>query len=262
MQIIDFISILIPDCCLCCFSAPSKGGKLELIAVPTGTLVMEGGHRVQLPAFHIGKYPVTQRQYQAVMGKNPSKFSGQNNPVEQVSWHDAQAFCTKLTGILKRQGGYAVNLPSETIWEWAARGATKSKGYTYAGSNNLDEVGWYWENSGDKRLSGEWKSEKLTKNNCRTHPVGQKKPNELGIYDMSGNVWEWCQDHWTENANQLPQDGTPLTQGGDATFRLLRGGSWLNFARLCRSASRGFNDPVYRNLNLGFRVVCRSSRTL
>jgi len=161
------------------FDLPNNGGKLELIAVPAGTLVMEGGHRVQLPAFHIGKYPVTQRQYQAVMGQNPSKFSGQNNPVEQVSWHDAQEFCTKLTQILKRQGGYAVSLPSETMWEWAARGATKSKGYTYAGSNDLDEVGWY----GEGYQSG-------------THPVGQKKPNELGIYDMSGNVWEWCQDYW------------------------------------------------------------------
>ena len=131
------------------FDLPNEGGKLEFIAVPGGTLVMEGGHRVNLKPFLMGKYPVTQRQYQAVMGQNPSYFKGNLDcPVEQVSWHDAIVFCQKLSEILKHK----IDLPSETQWEWAARGATKSKGYTYSGSNNLDEVGWYWENSGDKRL--------------------------------------------------------------------------------------------------------------
>jgi len=221
------------------FDLPNNGGKLELIAVPAGTLVMEGGHRVQLPAFHIGKYPVTQRQYQAVMGQNPSMFSGQNNPVENVSWHDAQEFCTKLTGVLKRQDGYEVNLPSETMWEWAARGATKSKGYTYAGSNNLDEVGWYgYEQSGNT-----------------THPVGQKNPNELGIYDMSGNVWEWCKDSWTGRTNVLPADGTPLTRGGDSSYRALRGGAWDYNSSNCTSAYRNLNFPGIKLNYYGFRVV-------
>jgi hypothetical protein len=135
------------------FNLPNNGGKLELIAVPGGTLVMERGHRVNLKPFLMGKYPITQRQYQALMGNNPSCFEGDLDcPVEWVSWDDAITFCQKLSGILKQK----IDLPSETQWEWAARGATKSKGYIYAGSNNLDEVGWYWENSGDKRLSGEW----------------------------------------------------------------------------------------------------------
>ncbi|MFZ9740170.1 MAG: SUMF1/EgtB/PvdO family nonheme iron enzyme, partial [Prochlorotrichaceae cyanobacterium] len=220
------------------FDLPNNGGKLELIAVPAGTLVMRGGHRVQLPTFHIGKYPVTQRQYQAVMNNNPSHFSGQDNPVEQVSWHNAQAFCTELTKILKRQGGYEVNLPSETMWEWAARGATKSKGYTYAGSNKLDEVGWYYNNSGNK-----------------THPVGQKKPNELGIYDMSGNVWEFCLDNWTKNARQLPLDGTPLTNGGDSHLRALRGGSFNYYARNARSADRNWVRHDFSGFNGSFRLI-------
>ncbi|MEY2979009.1 MAG: hypothetical protein RLZZ435_3148 [Cyanobacteriota bacterium] len=224
------------------FDLPNNGGQLELIAVPAGTLVMEGGHRVQLPAFHIGKYPVTQRQYQAVMGQNPSRFSGQNNPVERVIWHDAQEFSTELTEILKRQGGYEVNLPSETMWEWAARGATKSKGYTYAGSNNLDEVGWYDGNSGRQ-----------------THPVGQRQPNELGIYDMSGNVWEWCKDNWTGSTNVLPQNGTALTQGGDSSYRAVRGGSWSSNPENCRCAMRCRYYPDFRNDTQGFRVCVAAS---
>ena len=230
------------------FDLPNNGGKLELIAVPGGILTMEGGHRVQLQPFLIGKYPVTQRQYQAVIGKNPSHFKGgffgrgnlDDHPVEQVSWQDAIVFCKKLSELLKQ----TIDLPSETQWEWAARGATKSKGFQFAGSNNLDEVGWYDQNSGGK-----------------THPVGQKKPNELGLYDMSGNVWEWCKDNWTENVTGLPVDGSPLTPGDDSD-RLLRGGSWYLNAKYCRSASRGHYAPDARGLSNGFRVVCRASRTL
>jgi formylglycine-generating enzyme required for sulfatase activity len=200
---------------------------------------MEGGHRVQLPAFHIGKYPVTQRQYQAVMGNNPSRFTGDlDRPVECVKWSEAIAFCQKLSELLKQD----IDLPSETMWEWAARGATKSKGYTYSGSNNLDEVGWYRGNSGSK-----------------TQPVGQKKPNELGIYDMSGNVWEWCKDNWTDNANVLSQDGTALTQGGDSTYRAVRGGSWNYSPEYCRCALRSWDPPDNWLNDRGFRVCVAAS---
>ena len=217
------------------FDLPIGGGKLEFIAVPGGTLVMEGGHRVQLRPFWMGKYPVTQRQYQAVMGQNPSSFKGNLEcPVEMVPWQQAIVFCQKLSKILKQ----TIDLPSETQWEWAARGATKSKGFQFAGSNNLDEVGWYDQNSGGK-----------------THPVGQKKPNELGLYDMSGNVWEWCKDNWTANPSELPQDVTHLIKGGNSDRRALRGGSWDHTSSYCTSASRIYYLPDTRIIDYGFRVV-------
>ena len=219
------------------FDLPDNGGKLEFIAVPGGTLTMEGGHKVNLQPFLMGKYPITQRQYQAVMGQNPSHFKGENHPVEKVNWHEARSFCQKLSELLGQQ----IDLPSETQWEWAARGATQSQGFEYAGSNNLDEVGWYNRNSGNQ-----------------THPVGQKRANELGLYDMSGNVWEWCKDSWGGDVKDLPVDGSPLMKG---SFRLLRGGSWGNNAGRCRSAFRNDFNPDYRFDDFGFRVVCRSSRT-
>jgi|GEM_PF-4580754 formylglycine-generating enzyme required for sulfatase activity len=217
------------------FDLPNNGGRLELIEVPRGTLVMKAGHRVNLKPFWIGKYPVTQRQYQAVIGKNPSHFKGNLEcPVENVNWYDAITFCQKLSQRL----GKTIDLPSETMWEWAARGATKSKGYTYAGSNNLEGVGWYDKNSGKT-----------------THPVGQKQPNELGLYDMSGNVWEWCMDNWIDSVNVLPQNGTALTQGGDSSYRAVRGGSWINYPEDCRCARRFRYDPCVRGNIRGFRVV-------
>ena len=217
------------------FDLPNNGGQLALIAVPGGTLVMEGGHRVKLQPFYIGKYPITQRQYQAIMDTNPSRFKGNLEcPVENITWHDAIAFCQELSKILKQK----IDLPSETQWEWAARGATKSLGYDYGGSNIPDKVGWYWDNSGRT-----------------THPVGQKKPNELGIYDMGGNVWEWCKDNWKNSINELPIDGTPLTNGGDSSLKALRGGSWFNLARNTRSDCRLRGSRDVRDIHVGFRVV-------
>jgi formylglycine-generating enzyme required for sulfatase activity len=218
---------------------PNNGGSLEFIAVPGGTLVMEGGHQVNLKPFLMGKYPITQRQYQAIMGNNPSYFTGDlDRPVETVTWHDAIDFCKKLSKAV----GQTIDLPSETMWEWAARGATRSKGYTYAGSNNLDEVGWYGKNSGSK-----------------THPVGQKKPNELGIYDMSGNVWEWCKDNWADNANVLSGNGSALTSGGNSDWRAVRGGSWSDYPVNCRCAQRSWYGPGNRDYFRGFRVCVAAS---
>jgi formylglycine-generating enzyme required for sulfatase activity len=215
------------------FNLPNHGGTLELIAIPAGTLVMEGGHRVNLKPFLMGKYPVTQQQYQGVMGHNPSRFQDHlDRPVEQVTWYDALAFCQKLSQLLQE----AFDLPSETQWEWAARGATKSKGYIYAGSNHLDEVGWHWDNS-----------------DYTTHSVGKKKPNELGLYDMSGNVWEWCKDNWVENINILHQDGEALTQSGDSSTHVLRGGSWHNLVSNSAVSFRNSSDT--KDNGIGFRVV-------
>jgi formylglycine-generating enzyme required for sulfatase activity len=220
------------------FDLPNSGGTLEFIAVPGGTLTMEGGHEVTLQPFLLGKYPITQWQYQAVMGENPSNFKGENRPVEQVKWHDAVQFCQKLSELL----GQPIDLPSETQWEWAAKGATQGQGFEYAGSNNLDEVGWYTGNS-----------------DRQTHPVGQKKPNELGLYDLSGNVWEWCKDNWSEDTNVLPKDGIALTQGGDSSYRAVRGGSWLYYPEDCRCAQRDRNNPDNGDYDQGFRVCVAAS---
>ena len=225
------------------FPIPNDGGDLEFIWVPAGTLVMtwrgdlfwrnKKTHKVTFQSgFWMGKYPVTQRQYQAVMGKNPSDFQGDlDHPVENVNWQDAIVFCQELSKILKQ----TIDLPSETQWEWAARGTTKSQGFEYAGSNNLDEVGWHGHNSGGK-----------------THPVGQKKPNELGLYDMSGNVWEWCKDKWTGSSNELPRDGTPFN-GGSSTFHAFRGGAWFYGSGGCAVSYRNLNHSG--NYSVGFRVV-------
>ena len=219
-----------------------NGVKLDLVKVTAGSFNMGSNeygtekpiHRVNLREFLIGKYAVTQAQYQAVMGNNPSNFKGAQNPVESVNWHDAIAFCKKLS----QRTGQKVRLPSEAEWEYAAKGGNQGKGYEYSGSNYLGDVGWFTDNSGGK-----------------THPVGQKKANELGIYDMSGNVWEWCEDVWYGNYNGAPTDGTAWLVGGGRNRRIWRGGSWLNFAYRCRSANRLEGDTDDRNSYLGFRVV-------
>ena len=183
-------------------------------------------HRVTLTKdFYISKYPVTRAQYRAAMGTNPSDFKGDNLPVENVSWDEAVAFCKKVGG----------RLPTEAEWEFAARGGNKSNGYIYSGSNNLDEVGWYSGNSGSV-----------------THPVGQKAPNELGIYDMSGNVWEWCSDWYGSYPNGSVSDPTGPSSGSSRVFR---GGSWYYASRYCRVAYRHNASPSYRHDRLGLRVA-------
>lgn len=200
-------------------------------------------HAVTVPEFRMGKYPITQAQYEAVMGTNPSHFKGANRPVEKVSWHDAQAFCKKLSELIKQP----VRLPSEAEWEYAARGGNLSQGYEYAGSNNLDEVAWHYDNSGSE-----------------THDVGTKNPNELGIYDMSGNVWEWCEDDYDNDYQNAPKDGSARRSPNNTT-KVVRGGYWyLCISRLCRCANRYYNDPEFRYAFIGLRVVLPlvSGRTL
>jgi formylglycine-generating enzyme required for sulfatase activity len=224
-------------------------GIPEMLPVKGGTFRMSDTYQVTLSDFEIAKYPVTQKLWQEIMGNNPSHFKGDDLPVENVNWDDCQQFLKKLN---EKFPGKTWRLPTEAEWEFAARGGTLSKGYEYAGSNQLDEAGWFWENSGDKALSGEWKSELLTQNKCRTHPVGQKKANELGIHDMSGNVWEWCQDWYGPYPNG-PQTNPRGPKTGD--YRVNRGGSWLDRAQYCRVSYRNSNTPSYRNFYLGFRPV-------
>jgi len=232
---------------------------IEMVAVKGGTFQMGSNdgaddekpvHTVTLSNYYIGKYEVTQKQWQAVMGNNPSYFKGDNLPVEQVSWYDVQAFLRKLNQIT----GKHYRLPTEAEWEYAARGGNKSRGYTYSGSDNLDQVAWYWKNSGNEVLSGDWSTDKLKYNNCRIHPVGQKTPNELSIYDMSGNVFEWCSDWHNANyySHSLETNPQVLLSG---TRRVNRGGSWGSKAVYCRVADRNKWKPVIRYYTSGFRLA-------
>jgi formylglycine-generating enzyme required for sulfatase activity len=239
-------------------AAVSNLSGLALVYVAPGSFQMgsndSDSYRREKPVYHvtisqgygIGKYPVTQSEYRSIMDRNPSYFKGGNNPVEQVSWHDAVKYCEKLTARERAAGrlpsGYEYRLPTEAEWEFAARGGVKSRGYKYSGSDNLTSVAWYNGNSGNKN-----------------HKVGTKAPNELGIYDMSGNVWEWCRDWYDSYSSDSQVDPAGPDSGSS---RVNRGGSWDNnaFAGACRVAYRDFNSPGYADDDLGFRVAfARSS---
>ena len=209
--------------------------NLNMVPVKGGTFRFGDKHTVTVSDFMIGKYPVTQQQWREIMGNNPSHFKGDDLPVESVSWEDAQAFIQKLN---ERFPGHDFRLPSEAEWEYAARGGQLSKGYEYAGSNNLEEVGWYWGNSGKK-----------------THPVGLKKANELGLYDMTGNVWEWCEDDWHDNYQGISTDGRAWKSGDASDETVLRGGSWYSIDDLCRVAIRYRNVRDDRFNFFGFRLA-------
>ena len=191
----------------------------------------EPAHQVTLSSFSIGRYEVTQEEWEAVMGSNPSYFKGMKLPVEYVSWDDCQDFIRKLNELTGKQ----FRLPTEAEWEYAARGGNKSRGYKYAGGSDLGSVAWYEDNSGGN-----------------THEVGQKQPNELGLHDMSGNVWEWCQD-WYGSYGSSSQKNPQGSSSG--SHRVHRGGSWYCYAGDCRVSNRGSDAPDYRNDDLGFRLA-------
>ncbi|WP_353853252.1 SUMF1/EgtB/PvdO family nonheme iron enzyme, partial [Microcystis sp. M49636_WE2] len=233
-----------------------NGVTLEMVGLPAGQFLMgspdsdpdardneKPQHQVKVNSFAIGKYPVTQAQYQAVMGTNPSRFQNNpQNPVEDVSWNDAQAFCQKLSQIT----GKTYRLPTEAEWEYACRAGTTTRFYFGDDANQLGDYAWYKGNSQQT-----------------THPVGQKKPNAWGLYDMSGNVWEWCEDDWHDNYIGAPKDGSAWLKNGNDNRSPLRGGSWYNVPANCRSAYRNFTyRPDYSLINDGFRVVCGAGRTL
>lgn len=190
-------------------------------------------HRVWVDDFYIGKYEVTQKEWVKIMGSNPSYFKGDNLPVEQVSWHDVQEFISKLN----QKTGLKYRLPTEAEWEYAARGGQQSKGYPYSGSNTLDDVGWYIQNTGGK-----------------SQPVGTRKPNELGIYDMSGNVSEWCSDWYDKNYYSNSPEKNPYgPYAGEP--RILRGGSGFNDSYDCTVSCRLGYNPVLGNASFGFRLI-------
>lgn len=214
--------------------------QFTMIAVEGGTFQMgsENGnsdekpvHSVTLSSYYIGQMEVTQALWNAVMGNNPSSFKGDDLPVERVSWSDCQVFISKLNELT----GENFRLPTEAEWEFAAKGGIKSKGYIYSGSNTIGDVAWYDGNSGNK-----------------THAVGTKTPNELGIYDMTGNVNEWCQDWYGSYSSSAQTNPADPASGSD---RVSRGGSWFNDATRCPTASRFYPAPRSTAANLGFRLA-------
>ena len=231
-----------------------KEPLIELVLVPTGEFDMgspdseadrssaEGPvHLVRFEKpFYMSKYEVTQGQWEAVMGSNPSYFkaAGKDAPVEQVSWDDCQEFIKKLNAAVGAQHAAPLRLPSEAEWEYACRAGTRTRFYSGDADGDLDRVGWFSSDSGST-----------------THPVGKKAPNAWGLYDMHGNVWEWCEDEWHDNFQGAPADGSAWLQGGNGAFRVLRGGSWLHFAYYCRSALRGRFVPSSRYYRIGCRLV-------
>jgi len=215
-------------------------------------------HTVKVDDYFIGEYEVTQEEWTEVMGDNPSNWEGDNLPVEQIMWFDAVKFCnekSRVEGLTPCYSGSGENticdfsangyrLPTEAEWEYAAKGGTESENYKYSGSDSIDEVAWYDGNSGDK-----------------THSVGGKQPNELGIYDMSGNVWEWCND-WYDGSNDdsyYSKSSSNNPRGvSSGSYRVDRGGGWYDYAKYCRVANRRYS-PDYSHSYLGFRLL-RSSK--
>ena len=211
----------------------------NMVYVSGGTFIMGGDessdqtptHSVTLSSYYICKYEVTQALWRAVMGSNPSKFKGDNLPVEQVSWNDCQTFINRLNSYTGRN----FRLPTEAEWEFAARGGNYSRHYKYSGSNYIGDVAWYTDNSGN-----------------RTHPVGTKQANELGLYDMSGNVWEWCSDWYGSYSSYSQSNPTGATSGFG---RVERGGNWCGLARYCCSSHRSYYAPGNSFDDLGLRLV-------
>jgi formylglycine-generating enzyme required for sulfatase activity len=255
-------------------SLPNKQ-SMPMIAVQGGTFMIgspkgvgsdneQPQTQITLSDFYMSQYEVTNAQWFALMGdyegnreKNylgsppstfreryavlDSIFKGNDKPIVVVNWNDAKEYCLRLSQVIGKQ----CRLPTEAEWEYAARGGNQTKGYIYAGSNKLDEVGWYEQNSG-----------------YVTRPVGKNKSNEIGLYDMSGNIWEWCEDVWHDNYQGIPNDGSAWLSGGDQSKHIIRGGSWGDSIIACRSAFRGRSDSGEWNNIIGFRVVIESNDSL
>ena len=238
-----------------------KGVKLEMIAIPGGTFLMGSPeneverfsdespqHEVTVPGFFIGKYQLTQLQYQTIMGTNPSYFKGDNRPVEGVCWEDAVKFCQKLNH--RTLGNY--RLPSEAEWEYACRAGTKTP-FHFGDNVTTDLVNYNGNYPYSSAPKGKYREQ--------TTDVGIFPPNAFGLYDMHGNVWEWCEDERHENYINAPTDGSSWQSRISLGQKVLRGGCWHDYARYCRSACRLKSPCCSRNYFYGFRVVLSPSRS-
>jgi formylglycine-generating enzyme len=270
--------------------ASAGGVPDDLVLVQGGTFKNTKsnyyGKGITVSDFYIGKYAVIQKEWLEVMGSNPSRFKGDNLPVEMVSWYDSVEYCNRRSikeglkpyynivrnekdpnnepdpkfgeldnlqwTVTINEGAAGYRLPTEAEWEYAAGGGRLSRSYTYSGSDNADEVAWYWRNSGDDALSGAWNWPAIERNHDRTKPVGGKKPNELGLYDMSGNVRQWCWDWHGDLATHVADP-----RGSRGGFgRVWKGGGWIGAAFCCESAYRGSLAANGIGPDQGFRV-CR-----
>ena len=225
------------------FDDPIKELLNDMVEIPEGEFDMGSDennsekpiHRVRVKAFQMGAMPVTQAQYEAVMRKKSSDFKA-NNPVIDVKWHRAKEFCQKLS----EKTGKNFGLPSEAQWEYACRAGSTGRYCFGDDESDLSDYAWYAGNSGGK-----------------IHPVGRKKPNAWGLHDMHGNVWEWCEDHYHDNYDGSPDDGSAWVGEYEGAYRVVRGGCFSSIARYCRCAVRSMYTPDIKNLDLGFRLVLR-----
>jgi formylglycine-generating enzyme required for sulfatase activity len=230
---------------------------LEMVYIPGGEFMMGScdresnsderpQHLVRLKAFYMSKYPITQRQYQAVMGENPSRFKGDDRPVDSVSWYKAKEFCQRLSDRTKKP----YSLPSESQWEYACR-ANSQKPFAFGDIITTDVVNY----------NGRYSYVNAPKEVCRpqTTDVGTFPANAFGVYDMHGNVWEWCEDDWYSNYHGyhgMPSDGSPwVKRSNNVNIKVMRGGSWDSSGRLCRSAFRDSCSPDVHCGNVGFRLT-------
>lgn len=243
-----------------------SGVTVEMIAIPGGTFLMGAPtheessrneerpqHRVTVAPFYLGKFPVTQAQWEAVMGNNPSKFKGANHPVEQVTWNECQEFLQKLNGggqnirSVEEVGSVVFRLPSESEWEYACRAGAATPFY-FGNTISTEQANYDGNYTYGQGVKGVYRQE--------TTDVGSFAPNAFGLYDMHGNVWEWCADTWHENYRGAPDNGSAWGSVDDKKNKALRGGgSWYNTPHRCRSAYRDVGVPFIRSSYVGFRLA-------